>query len=123
MSETASFNSKSIKIDGANKLVIEVCKQRVIAVSVISWKIILFVCLKDRLKREQICQAIPSPSLSSSVARMTSLQCVISPLILLICDFLVSIGVNDGLTFSSMINDIPSEFVNGIGKFFSKLGF
>lgn len=41
----------------------------------------------------------------------------------LIISIAIAIGVNDGLTFSSMINDIPSEFVNGIGKFFSKLGF
>ena len=35
----------------------------------------------------------------------------------------IAIGVNDQLTFSSMINDIPAEFVKGITKFFGKLGF
>ena len=34
----------------------------------------------------------------------------------------IAIGVNDQLTFSSMINDIPAEFVKGITKFFGKLG-
>ena len=35
----------------------------------------------------------------------------------------IAIGVNDQLTFNSMINDIPAEFVKGITKFFGKLGF
>ena len=46
MTETVSSNSKSIKIDGANKLVIEVCKQRVIAVSVIFFVTTLLVSIK-----------------------------------------------------------------------------
>ena len=35
----------------------------------------------------------------------------------------IAIGVNDQLTFSSMINDMPEQFVSGITKFFSRLGF
>ena len=46
MLETASSNSKSIKIDGANKLAIEVCKQRVIAVSVIFFVTTLLITIK-----------------------------------------------------------------------------
>ena len=34
----------------------------------------------------------------------------------------IAIGVNDQLTFSSMITNIPQEFANAITKFFSKLG-
>ena len=40
----------------------------------------------------------------------------------LIISIAIAIGVNDGLTFSSMINDIPGEFVDGLIKFFKKLG-
>ncbi len=40
----------------------------------------------------------------------------------LIISIAIAIGVNDQLTFSSMINDIPAEFVKGIVKFFGKLG-
>ena len=40
----------------------------------------------------------------------------------LIISIEIAIGVNDGLTFSSMINDIPEEFVDGLMKFFKKLG-
>ncbi len=46
MPEIVSSNSKSIKIDGANKLAIEVCKQRVIAVSVIFFVTTLLVTIK-----------------------------------------------------------------------------
>ena len=34
----------------------------------------------------------------------------------------IAIGVNDQLTFSSMINDMPEQFISGITKFFSRLG-
>ena len=40
----------------------------------------------------------------------------------LVISIAIAIGVNDQLTFSSMINDIPAEFVKGIVKFFGKLG-
>ena len=40
----------------------------------------------------------------------------------LIISIAIAIGVNDQLTFSSMINDIPAEFAKGIVKFFGKLG-
>ena len=40
----------------------------------------------------------------------------------LVISIAIAIGVNDGLTFSSMINDIPGEFVDGLMKFFKKLG-
>ena len=40
----------------------------------------------------------------------------------LIISIAIAIGVNDQLTFTSMINDIPAEFSKGIVKFFSKLG-
>jgi len=40
----------------------------------------------------------------------------------LIISIAIAIGVNDQLTFSSMINDIPKEFVSGITEFFGKLG-
>jgi len=35
----------------------------------------------------------------------------------------IAIGVNDQLTFSSMVTNIPQEFAGAIAKFFSKLGF
>tara|TARA_B100001057_G_scaffold501255_1_gene622685 strand:+ start:7332 stop:8528 length:1197 start_codon:yes stop_codon:yes gene_type:complete len=35
----------------------------------------------------------------------------------------IAIGVNDQLTFTSMINDMPEQFISGITKFFSRLGF
>ena len=40
----------------------------------------------------------------------------------LVISIAIAIGVNDGLTFSSMINDIPGEFADGLIKFFKKLG-
>ncbi len=39
----------------------------------------------------------------------------------LVISIAIAVGVNDGLTFSSMINDIPGQFSEGIVKFFSKL--
>ena len=41
----------------------------------------------------------------------------------LFISIVIAIGVNDQLDFTSMINDIPSEFASGISKFFSRLGF
>ena len=41
----------------------------------------------------------------------------------LIVSIAIAIGVNDQLTFSSMITNIPQEFAGAIAKFFSKLGF
>ena len=41
----------------------------------------------------------------------------------LIISIAIAIGVNDQLTVSSMFETIPQEFVSGIIKFFSKLGF
>ena len=35
----------------------------------------------------------------------------------LIVSIAIAIGVNDQLTFNSMINDIPAEFAKGIVKF------
>ena len=35
----------------------------------------------------------------------------------------IAIGVNDQLTFSSMLNDMPEQFVSGLVNFFSRLGF
>ena len=35
----------------------------------------------------------------------------------------IAIAVNDQLTFTSMINDMPEQFVSGLVKFFSRLGF
>ena len=42
-------------------------------------------------------------------------------LIGLIISIAIAIGVNDQLTFSSMLNDIPNEFAAGVKKFFSRL--
>ena len=42
-------------------------------------------------------------------------------LIGLIISIAIAIGVNDQLSFSSMLNDIPNEFADGIKKFFSRL--
>ena len=39
----------------------------------------------------------------------------------LLISIAIAIGVNEQLTFSSMLNDIPTEFVDGIKKFFSRL--
>ena len=39
----------------------------------------------------------------------------------LVISIAIAIGVNDGLTFTSMINDIPGQFSEGIVKIFSKL--
>jgi phosphate/sulfate permease len=44
-------------------------------------------------------------------------------LIGLIISIAIAIGVNDQLTFSSMLVEIPKEFSAGITKFFGKLGF
>ena len=35
----------------------------------------------------------------------------------------IAIAVNDQLTFTSMINDLPEQFISGMVKFFSRLGF
>lgn len=35
----------------------------------------------------------------------------------------IAVGVNDNLTFTSVVTEIPEAFSNGIVKFFSKLGF
>ena len=43
-------------------------------------------------------------------------------LIGLIISIAIAIGVNDGLTVSSVVNDLPSEFLDGLYKFFNKLG-
>ena len=43
-------------------------------------------------------------------------------LIGLIISIAIAIGVNDQLTFSSMVVEIPKEFAAGITKFFGKLG-
>ena len=40
----------------------------------------------------------------------------------LFISIVIAIGVNDQLSFSSMIKDIPEQFVSGIVKFFSRLG-
>ena len=42
-------------------------------------------------------------------------------LIGLIISIAIAIGVNDQLTFSSMLNDIPNEFAAGVKKLFSRL--
>ena len=44
-------------------------------------------------------------------------------LIGLIISIAIAIGVNDQLTFSSMLVEIPKEFIAGLTKFFGKLGF
>jgi len=44
-------------------------------------------------------------------------------LIGLIISIAIAIGVNDQLSFSSMMVEIPKEFAAGISKFFGKLGF
>jgi len=41
----------------------------------------------------------------------------------LVISIAIAIGVNEQLTVSLMLNTIPQEFVSGIVKFFSKLGF
>jgi len=41
----------------------------------------------------------------------------------LLISIAIAVGVNDQLSFASMIKDIPQEFVSGLGKFFSRLGF
>ena len=41
----------------------------------------------------------------------------------LIISIAIAIGVNDNLTFASMLVEIPAEFGKGISKFFGKLGF
>ena len=44
-------------------------------------------------------------------------------LIGLIISIAIAIGVNDQLTFSSMLVELPNEFIAGFQKFFSRLGF
>jgi len=39
----------------------------------------------------------------------------------LLISIAIAIGVNEQLTFSSMLNDIPNEFLDGIKKFFNTL--
>ena len=39
----------------------------------------------------------------------------------LLISIAIAVGVNDNLTVDSMIHDLPSQFVEGIQKFFSKL--
>ena len=41
----------------------------------------------------------------------------------LLISIAIAIGVNDQLTFMSMVQDIPQEFISGISKFFSRIGF
>jgi len=41
----------------------------------------------------------------------------------LFISIVIAIGVNDQLSFSSMMKDIPEQFVSGIVKFFSRIGF
>ena len=41
----------------------------------------------------------------------------------LLISIVIAIGVNDQLSFTAMIKDIPDQFVSGIVKFFSRLGF
>ena len=41
----------------------------------------------------------------------------------LLISIVIAIGVNDQLSFTPMIKDIPDQFVSGIVKFFSRLGF
>ena len=41
----------------------------------------------------------------------------------LFISIVIAIGVNDQLSFTSMIKDIPQEFAAGMVKFFSRLGF
>ena len=40
----------------------------------------------------------------------------------LVISIAIAIGVNDQLTFASMLETIPSEFASGITKFFSRIG-
>jgi len=40
----------------------------------------------------------------------------------LVISIAIAIGVNDQLTFASMIETIPAEFASGITKFFSRIG-
>ena len=44
-------------------------------------------------------------------------------LIGLLISIAIAIGVNDQLTFSSMLAEIPAEFASGIKKFFTRLLF
>ena len=41
----------------------------------------------------------------------------------LLISIVIAIGVNDQLSFTAMIKDIPDQFVSGLVKFFSRLGF
>ena len=40
----------------------------------------------------------------------------------LVISIAIAIGVNDQLTVSSMLTNIPQEFASGLTKFFSRLG-
>jgi hypothetical protein len=40
----------------------------------------------------------------------------------LLISIVIAIGVNDQLSFTAMIQDIPNQFVSEIIKFFSRLG-
>ena len=41
----------------------------------------------------------------------------------LFVSIVIAIGVNDQLSFTTMLQDIPDQFISGIVKFFSRLGF
>ena len=41
----------------------------------------------------------------------------------LFVSIVIAIGVNDQLSFTAMLQDIPDQFISGIVKFFSRLGF
>ena len=43
-------------------------------------------------------------------------------LIGLLISIAIAIGVNDQLTLTSMVETVPTQFVDGIVKFFSKIG-
>ena len=40
----------------------------------------------------------------------------------LVISIAIAVGVNDQLTFTSMLTEIPREFGEGMVKFFGKLG-
>ena len=46
----------------------------------------------------------------------------ISIAIAIVISIAIAIGVNDQLTFASMLETIPAEFGSGITKFFSRIG-
>ena len=41
----------------------------------------------------------------------------------LLISIIIAIGVNDDLSFTSMATSLPEQFVEGITKFFTRLGF